>query len=1205
MSSSIPHNDPRLTPVVRQLATVAARVHAVWERMGVPPEDCSRRWQDFLHASLLPFVADFCKLQESAEYNAATENDVLLRDVCYLATRLEETPRHADVAVIVSLLRRHYTRTPMQSPLLLGSAGSSEEHLRPSAHCESGDGDAQPTATATRRSTKELMLLSLPSFTELLKQQLTENEVESGSKKEAQTAAPRAASTDKANSVGSNDDGAEQQQKGATAASETNAACDAEKEAGGDSMLENEEVTRPPHLSSAADARRALQHMMETSTHEGVRQQLQTELDSLTALADSRLRVLQLLCKQRAILSLSAVEQEALRAAYCEKYCEIEAQGSCVGELDKRSTTPLSGPATAVAAVTEPSISPPASSHFQSPPPSPKSSRNSSAASASSRSPAKITNGQQQHACRATAVAHGTTTLRPTTQAELQLLLSADSCAFDLSSSWGNAEQQQQQQKAQRSTAHTSDEESLHNESTTTWPICSSTTATATSQRRSTQVVTALPSAAPQQPQLPLLNGRPTIFQMDVSSVTAYGTHQDLSLHRIQQEAESILSSIADHNRRLQEETKEELQALETLEVLWRAVSAQVIVSKASPVDDKQEGDVEEERNPASRETHSDVAAKSKASRALATAVAPPLAPLQPTPFAESREQVMARYAQLQEAFAADVAAQQAAPSCSSTIAMNLATSTTSVPPEAGASSSSSSSSSPSAPKQTNTRIANATVPLRDDQVSGGFCLPPIVRQVLLAPSFAPVFNYVHHARVAYQKHLSAQQDAQVEEIMARLRTVYEAYYAATQDSAYAVAPDGELRVAMEEELLETLQASELEQRLSSSSLASEQTNACEASKFSDGGSAASPPSSSGRLLLSFQRHLTACQQVREQAADEIEFLRLRLDIIQQAEPLVLEYQSILLEDAEMQASSRERLLSKKVNMAKQLLQEEKVRRRVAKDLPRIIAHLTELVAAWDALQAADLHGDGHIGGVNGESHQHSSNKTGTASPKCSELCIRGQRVRNLLVRAPSRTATASSCARPRSISAHAAPTSRSVSPAPPPTSRTRTEPSYWSAARPHSSAVGQRSASPAYTQQQQPQRTPRRQATPSQLPSPSRKGGVSLSPSSTPNAAAAAAAAKRTAPPSLSTSSISPVHVYSQPTTAHQRYSPKPPLVPSGGVGLRVRSLSPLPRQGLSARAANTPVVSHAKKSQSPAPRPGAPAARPAPFSTNFKSHH
>lgn len=1201
MTSPTPSSDPRIAPATQRLATVAAHVHAIWARMGISEVDRQRRWDAFLSTSLLPFIDDFGALQASAEYNAATENDVLLREVCYLATRLDEAPQDADVATIVSLLKRHYARTPMQSPLLQQhqhqyqhqqareSVTDGDTSLRASA--ASATSSIAAPAAAARRSTKELMFLSLPSFTETLKKSAAapaEGEVGIVVKKEKASTSLCAAPAEDVNWIGRDDN------EQTTAAEEDSGKDTCEGEEATAASGNDAEGHRSPRPSSATEAKRALLHMARANTHEGVRRQLQSELDRLQALADNRLRVLQLLYKQKAILSCSPSEQVRLRAAYRAKYLGEKEKCSCnsASELEKRSASttgalaPPSGPPPAVTSFIESSISPPTSSHFLSLPPSPKPSDNSSSATTTASLGDSLEGKQDPTHKQQQQQPQGSAVVRATTQAELQLLLSAASCTLDTPFLWDVSGEQPQPQQPQLHQLNEPDKEERASaslvggsEEHATWPTSNSTDTSTSSQVRSTQATTAIFHPAPPSTAAAVIAGRPTVFELDVSSITAYGTHQDLSLKRIQQDAELILAAIADRNCQLQAETQAELQALDTLEVLWRAMSAQKaspsVSSQLPPLEKKVEAEEDERSEESAQNTL----------RTLAKPAAEPLAAsLQPVPFAESKEQVMARYAQLIEAFAADVAAQRAAPTTSTSQPSSLSSSTRGT------------AASRTASDNADTRRAAPCS-------SGDLYLPPSVRQVLRAPSFTPVFDYVHCTRVAFQKHLSAQQDALVKKAMDRLRTLYEAYYTATRDSAYAVAPDGELRVAMEEELLETLQASEAKldvHHVDRNDTVRRRSRSVE--------SLLTQPSSSSssKVLLSFQRHLTACQQVREQAADEIEFLRLRLHILEQAEPLVVEYQSILREEADMRASSRERLLSKKVNMAKQLLQEEKVRRRVAKDLPRIVAHLTTLVAAWDALQAADVHNDDtHNSGDDCPGNEVSHNSSGDVvvrkaakpSPACVELCIHGQRVRDLLGRSqghagatasstPSSssattaatTATMASRTRPRSVSAHATTSSRSASPAlrAPSTSRARTEASSSLPFR--CPATRPRNASPALA------RTP-----------PSVPRGASRSPSFF--AVSATAVKQSRTPP---------------PTAGPRRHSPAPPLVPwaatataGSGVASRVCSLSPAPEQGLSARAVNAPAMSSKAKSQSPVPVRGESTPHHAPFSTNFKTHH
>ncbi|KAG5482732.1 hypothetical protein CUR178_06769 [Leishmania enriettii] len=1032
--------DLRVAPAVQHLSSVAQRVCAVWQRMGIASLDRQQKWSVFLCGSLLPFLDDFCALQEAAEYNAATENDALLRDVCHLALRLDEAPRQSEVLSIVSLLKEHYAYTQQRDPFVGdrggGSAGGHEARpvglaVKSTATPRLGGGiDRDAGAGAPTSRSEEFMYLSLPSFATLI------------------DASFRPAQQDV-------DDDEQQRervhQEGGACLGKVDGICGQEANiCGGDDC------------SAAAQA---LRHLLYNNTHEGVRQQLQAELDRLQRLADNRIRLLQLLCKQRAIMNRSAEEQVTLRAAYRAKYLGRE-EGGSESALGKQISVDLGSAADGRLqtdnAVDEASA---CSSSFVSLLTSPKTSGLAAASAMPSsgkcdKSSRSSDSGVNEDADVIEALVNRpTTSLQDATRAELQLLLSAASCSFDAphcaSGNDGNV--------SHASLDHSGEGEVVG----LTRRTCSSTTvmtearATAKTATPAVGVLVASENAcihaktavrsAPSTP--PGEAARATVLEMDVSSITAYGTHQDLSLRRIRAEANAIVRNIDEHNRRMQLEAQEELHALETLDGLWRAMSAQRTSPKASSLlslPSRFRGEVVSQGE-AGGPIHNSGGGESAVSRAAtAAARSPPLAPLEPEPYAKTTEEIIARYRQLHAAYEADVAAQQQQQQQQACLVARVA-------PLHATPASESSAGSPSSSLKSSKRLTPPPVGDESDsagehkgahRASDGLYLPPAVRQVLRAASYAPVLNYIRRARTAFQAHLSAQQDALVEKTMARLRTVYEAYYAATCDKTYAVAPDGELRVAMEEELLETFQAeppavtSTRQQQQWSDEVKDEAARSCLSRGVAAG--AETPPPPSDKVLLGFQRHLTACQQVREQAADEMEFLRLRLHIIQQAAPLVQSYQEIVQEEAEMRATSRERLLNKKGNMAKQLLQEEKTRRRVAKELPRIVSHLVELVAAWDALQTAtDPRED--TADV-GSCHKDNPGVSVSPPPRSAkaELWIHGQRVRDLLTAPKVTTMTPGSRVRSRSVSSppplRSQPPRRTVSPVPPAHARHRTE---------------------------------------------------------------------------------------------------------------------------------------------------------------------
>lgn len=878
-----------------------------------------------------------------------------------------------------------------------------------------------------------------------------------------------------------------------------------------------------------------------------------------------------------------------IRAAYRAKYLSKEEDGGG-SELGKRisldSDSAVDRRLQTTAAVHAASTR---SSGFVSPLTSPKTSGLAAASVAPSSDKCEESRSSSGANDEADAIVsllnRPTASLQDATREELQLLLCAASCSLDAPCSLTGSDS-----NVDHAPLKHGGEGEL---GSSAWPTPTSTTVTtearitAQTATSSTGVLAAAESAGVHAKTVVSSSGgtpageavRATVLEVDVSSIAAYGTHQDLTLTRIQAEAEAIVRSIDEHNHLMQLEAQEELHALDTLEVLWRAMSVQRSSPKASspfslPRRCKDEA---ESRGKASSSIHSNDHDENAVAWPVKTSLcSPPLASFKPEPYRQTLEEIVAQYKQLHAAYEADVAAQQQ-PGPAAGVALLHAMPTP--PPSLK---SSTRLTSPAAVDDSDSARGQKDA----HRTGGGLYLPPAVRQVLRAASYAPVLDYVRRARAAFQAHLSTQEDILVEKTMGRLRDVYEAYYAATGDKTYAVAPDGELRVAMEEELLETFQSEEsavpaTRRQQRRGDVDDENASGVEAREAA--AVAPPPPSPSGKVLLSFQRHLTACQQVREQAADEIDFLRLRLHVIEQAAPLVQSYQEIVREAAQMRATSRERLLDKKVNMAKQLLQEEKMRRRVAKELPRIVNHLKELVAAWDALQAAT---DPREDTADVGSCHNGSPGTLMLSPPTSakaELWIHGQRVRDLLTASQSTTAPLVSRVRSRSASSppplRSHPPVRSVSPVPPALARHRAEQRLAGPDR-GASAHPSRKGSPTLAH------TPlsRRGTTP--LPGRHRVTGVSNRGGET-----GAASAERPGDSlrshnnttSLAVRSCTPPH--SQPTARSHKpssFKPLPPRVPS-------RSPPPLlPRRGLSPASSNRNLqtqkrIAHPSTSPSP----------------------
>ncbi|CCW67786.1 unnamed protein product [Phytomonas sp. Hart1] len=75
-----------------------------------------------------------------------------------------------------------------------------------------------------------------------------------------------------------------------------------------------------------------------------------------------------------------------------------------------------------------------------------------------------------------------------------------------------------------------------------------------------------------------------------------------------------------------------------------------------------------------------------------------------------------------------------------------------------------------------------------------------------------------------------------------------------------------------------------------------------------------------------------------------------RVGLLREVRRLLESRRGILSEQQAMLQGRKERLLSKRVNMAKCLLQEEALRRRAARELPQIHSHLHEALKRWGEL---------------------------------------------------------------------------------------------------------------------------------------------------------------------------------------------------------------------------------------------------------------
>eukprot|EP00796_Vickermania_ingenoplastis_P001338 gene1338-779_t len=206
----------------------------------------------------------------------------------------------------------------------------------------------------------------------------------------------------------------------------------------------------------------------------------------------------------------------------------------------------------------------------------------------------------------------------------------------------------------------------------------------------------------------------------------------------------------------------------------------------------------------------------------------------------------------------------------------------------------------------------------------------------LLIGSTALATAVRHFARDVCQHSSAAlvqQYERVLQQLAVRLAQVYERYYAATGDAAYANPP------ALELELIGRCPRMLTPGR--------------------PGRAAASPsPVEAAEVLFApLQRWVAAAKREIATLSRRVEQLQRRLVVVEEVRVLLAQRQSILNEQRHLLASGpgrSERLLSKRVNMAKQLLQEEAARHRAAKALPAVMRKLASLDMEWHQLVAAE-----------------------------------------------------------------------------------------------------------------------------------------------------------------------------------------------------------------------------------------------------------
>ncbi|EAN76662.1 hypothetical protein, conserved [Trypanosoma brucei brucei TREU927] len=214
--------------------------------------------------------------------------------------------------------------------------------------------------------------------------------------------------------------------------------------------------------------------------------------------------------------------------------------------------------------------------------------------------------------------------------------------------------------------------------------------------------------------------------------------------------------------------------------------------------------------------------------------------------------------------------------------------------------------------------------------------LPAPLLKLFTVPSYAPILAYAVNMRERLQRFVLQKRMCLVRRVTDQLTDAYQHYYNRTHDPAYRVTPD----------------YSQWMKGISGTALAGGLNLSTSISiNNSDSGSVWQ------QLLYKFKPRvnnedlkelLKEVQHVERRAGAELDSLNARLRILDELGPLLQRRDEILQQQRAIQEGSRERLLSRKVNMAKQLLYEENVRRQCVHELPKIYGQIAESLRRWN-----------------------------------------------------------------------------------------------------------------------------------------------------------------------------------------------------------------------------------------------------------------
>ncbi|ESL07943.1 hypothetical protein TRSC58_04363 [Trypanosoma rangeli SC58] len=794
------------------------RVTAAWTRIGLAEVDRQNKWNGFVEGRLRPFLDDYVRMQESEEVAIAAGNDRLFREMFFASLRLKELPRSKELAQLVEAVLSQRTMN--------GTVGEeqAETHHGAFPKANGWDNSGEPIADGEARECDSSV--TLPSFVSV---------VAAPSVKREEGFCSRSASL-------------------------PSRVRDDVPYVHHDHGSRSPSIPTPDGVAAQDAAWVAFRQLTRSMTHQQLHRNLESEVERMNALADTRLQQLCLLYKQRALLRLSPQEQALMRGKYAEKLLS--------GELHQQSRKGLQ-PTAAV----------------------------STTGCGSSSSNTREGGIVAQSLPRAR-----TTTCRSchsVTKDELDLL------------SDFLPERLRVEHEGPRLCGHSNDE---------------------------------APGAESQE-EFP---GRETIFEVDLGDVTRFGRRQDLSLARIDAETQEIYEEIVAQNEHMAAQAEKELQCVEEVWQLFEDGVGGVAGGMQSTREAATEG--------------SDGVVRSVPSR-------------QEFHF---RLMQMRREYENQEG-AVDETFKHLTGPAYGIIGNNNNNNNNGGGGGGGggegeegrhsgnSSTHNNNSNGATFPVQRTTPIArppeysNCLVNISEGNrmsaaatagnAAGGITnqLPAPLVKLFTTRSYAPILAYIVTVREELQRRLLQGHIQCAQDVTSELTELYRCYFEKTRDTAYYVAPDYSQWL---QENTDVVAAAAADKRNWPHPRRDDEASGGKGlwQQFL----AEFTPRDCNDILC---ERIAEVRHVVSRASAEANLLRRRLQILDEAEPLLRRRSEILAQQCAIQEGSRDRLLSKKINMAKQLLFEENARRHFARELPKIYEQLEELLRQWNETVEAD---EGH-----------------------------------------------------------------------------------------------------------------------------------------------------------------------------------------------------------------------------------------------------